>query len=242
MSKTKRSLAQSYNHVNKLNIATTNGKKDEIELKSIVRARSVNQKNVLRTIKENDIVCVDGCAGSGKTFLSVGMAAYYLARKHVDKIIVTRPVIDNDEELGFLPGNLDEKISPYLRPIFDEFSYFFTDEQMKGLRAGEFPKIEIAPLTIIMKGRTFKNAFIILDEAQDATYKQLKRFITRIGEGSKMVITADISQTDLYNHEYDPPIVNIMKKLEGIEGIGHARLDPSDIVRHPLLAQILERI
>ena len=250
MSKTNRSAAKSYNHATKTGLfqktePLIKESVDILKLKTIVQARSNNQKGVLKTIRDNDITFVVGPPGSGKSHLAVGMAAYYLSKKMVEKIIVTRPTVEGEDEEkhGFLPGTLDDKICPYLRPIFDELSYFFTNEQMKLLRSGDMPILEIAPLSVIVKGRTFKNAFVIMDEAQDATYKQLKRFITRLGEGSTMVFTGDTSQSDLrgyFNRRTE--LEDFMEKLYDIEGIGFSKLDPSDIVRHPLLALIIERV
>ena len=211
-------------------------------LKAIIKAKSANQKNYIRTIRDCDITCCVGPAGSGKTACAIGVACYLLSKGHVDRIILTRPIVPcDDEDLGFLPGDMEDKVAPYLRPMFDELHEFFTAEQIRHFRQGECPAIEIAPLAFI-KGRTFKRSIMILDEAQDATYKQIRKFLTRMGEGSKIVLAGDVTQSDLSDYKNDRGLEQIMRKLEGMEGVGFARLDPSDIVRHHLIAKILERI
>lgn len=211
-------------------------------LKCIIHGRTPNQKRYIQTIKGNDITICTGDPGTGKTHVAVGMSSFYLAKDMVNRVIVVRPLVpSSDEDLGFLPGSIEDKAGPYLRPIFDEFCEFFSDEQLGRFTAGRRPTIEIVPLAL-MKGRTFKSSFIILDEAQDATYKQLRMFLTRIGEGSKIVIVGDLNQSDRSRSDETTSLQTVIRKLDGAEGVGICRLDPGDIQRHPRIGQILERL
>lgn len=201
-----------------------------------VRARTANQKKLVRSLDENDIVFAIGPAGTGKTYTAVAMAVRALKQKQVKKIILTRPAVEAGESLGFLPGDLKEKIDPYLRPLYDAL-----DDMIPADKLGYYMTtrtIEIAPLAY-MRGRTLDNAFIILDEAQNATDLQLKMFLTRIGANAKAIITGDISQIDL-----PPKIRSGLEKsvriLKNIDGIGHVVLTEEDVVRHKLVKQIIK--
>ena len=201
-----------------------------------VRARTSNQKKMVQSIDKNDIVFAIGPAGTGKTYTAVALAVRALKNKQVKKIILTRPAVEAGENLGFLPGDLKEKIDPYLRPLYDAL-----DDMIPADKLGYFMTthaIEIAPLAY-MRGRTLDNAFIILDEAQNATDLQLKMFLTRIGANAKAIITGDITQIDL------PPKVRSgleksVRILANIDGIGHVVLDEEDVVRHKLVKAIIK--
>lgn len=201
-----------------------------------VRARTANQKKMVQSIDKNDIVFAIGPAGTGKTYTAVALAVRALKNKQVKKIILTRPAVEAGENLGFLPGDLKEKIDPYLRPLYDAL-----DDMIPADKLGYYMTtriIEIAPLAY-MRGRTLDNAFIILDEAQNATDLQLKMFLTRIGAHAKAIINGDISQIDL-----PPKIKSGLEKssriLQNIEGIGHILLDEEDVVRHKLVKAIIK--
>lgn len=201
-----------------------------------VRARTANQKKMVHAIDKNDIVFAIGPAGTGKTYTAVALAVRALKNKQVKKIILTRPAVEAGESLGFLPGDLKEKIDPYLRPLYDAL-----DDMIPADKLGYYMTtrtIEIAPLAY-MRGRTLDNAFIILDEAQNATDLQLKMFLTRIGAHAKAIITGDISQIDL-----PPKIKSGLEKsariLKNIDGIGHIHLDEEDVVRHKLVKAIIK--
>ncbi|MEO8852564.1 MAG: PhoH family protein, partial [Ginsengibacter sp.] len=201
-----------------------------------VRARTANQKKMVQSIDKNDIVFAIGPAGTGKTYTAVALAVRALKNKQVKKIILTRPAVEAGENLGFLPGDLKEKIDPYLRPLYDAL-----DDMIPADKLGYFMTthaIEIAPLAY-MRGRTLDNAFIILDEAQNATDLQLKMFLTRIGASAKAIITGDVTQIDL-----PPKVKSGLEKsvriLANIEGIGHVVLDEEDVVRHKLVKAIIK--
>jgi phosphate starvation-inducible PhoH-like protein len=200
-----------------------------------VRARTANQKVMVSSIDKNDIVFAIGPAGTGKTYTAVALAVRALKNKQVKKIILTRPAVEAGESLGFLPGDLKEKIDPYLRPLYDAL-----DDMIPADKLGYYMTtriIEIAPLAY-MRGRTLDNAFIILDEAQNSTDLQLKMFLTRIGANAKAIITGDVTQIDL-----PPKIKSGLEKsvriLKNIEGIGHVELDEEDVVRHKLVKAII---
>src|SRR5690348_12586857 len=201
-----------------------------------VRARTANQKRMVTAVDKNDIVFAIGPAGTGKTYTAVALAVRALKNKSVKKIILTRPAVEAGESLGFLPGDLKEKIDPYLRPLYDAL-----DDMIPADKLGYYMStrvIEIAPLAY-MRGRTLDNAFIILDEAQNATDLQLKMFLTRIGASAKAIITGDITQIDL-----PPKVKSGLEKsvriLSNIEGIGHVVLDEEDVVRHKLVKAIIK--
>jgi len=200
-----------------------------------VRARTANQKLMVSSIDKNDIVFAIGPAGTGKTYTAVALAVRALKNKQVKKIILTRPAVEAGENLGFLPGDLKEKIDPYLRPLYDALDDMIPADKLGYYMATR--TIEIAPLAY-MRGRTLDNAFIILDEAQNSTDLQLKMFLTRIGANAKAIITGDVTQIDL-----PPKVRSGLEKsariLKHIEGIGHVELDEEDVVRHKLVKAII---
>lgn len=202
----------------------------------IVKARTHNQKRLVEAIEKNDIVFAIGPAGTGKTFTAVALAVKALKDKSVRKIIITRPAVEAGENLGFLPGDLKEKIDPYLRPIYDALDDMISADKLKGYL--EKNTIEIAPLAY-MRGRTLDNAFILLDEAQNTTPMQLKMFLTRMGPSSKIIITGDKTQVDLPRNQKSglEEASRLLRKINGIEFI---ELDGKDVVRHPLVVKILE--
>lgn len=200
-----------------------------------VRARTNNQREMVKSTDKNDIVFAIGPAGTGKTYTAVALAVRALKNKQVKKIILARPAVEAGESLGFLPGDLKEKIDPYLRPLYDALDDMIPADKLGYLMSTRV--IEIAPLAY-MRGRTLDNAFIILDEAQNATDLQLKMFLTRIGPHAKAIITGDITQIDL------PPRVKSgleksVRILKNIDGIGHIELDEQDVVRHKLVKAII---
>jgi phosphate starvation-inducible PhoH-like protein len=202
--------------------------------KSVI-ARSEKQSDYIKALKENDIVMALGPAGTGKSFLAVSVAVTLLMEKKIERVILSRPAVEAGEKLGFLPGDMKEKVDPYLRPLYDAlYELFGADKIDKKIEAGE---IEIAPLAF-MRGRTLKNCFAILDEAQNATETQIKMFLTRIGENSKLVVNGDPSQVDLTNktHSGLSKSKNILKNLEEIKII---EFDHNDVVRHPLISKII---
>lgn len=213
----------------------------DLSIKRIIEPRTPNQKLYLKSIRTNDITICTGCAGCGKTALGIGYAAQALSKGQAERIILVRPAVSTDEDLGFLPGDLQAKLGSYLRPAYDELLEFFTVQQLNVLTGGKFPIIEGAALGQI-KGRTFKNAIVILDEAQDATYKQLKNFLTRMGENTKVIITGDITQSDTFDNREITALEQVMERLEGSQSIAFVRMGPQDIQRHPRIEQILSRL
>jgi phosphate starvation-inducible PhoH-like protein len=202
--------------------------------KSVI-ARSEKQSDYIKALKENDIVMALGPAGTGKSFLAVSVAVTLLMEKKIERVILSRPAVEAGEKLGFLPGDMKEKVDPYLRPLYDALYELFGAEKInKKIETGE---IEIAPLAF-MRGRTLKNCFAILDEAQNATETQIKMFLTRIGENSKLVVNGDPSQVDLINKTHSGLIKskNILKNLSEISII---EFDHNDVVRHPLVSKII---
>lgn len=203
-----------------------------------LKPRTENQREYVRLVAENTITFCQGLAGCGKTHIAVGMAIEYLLENKVKKIIITRPVVEAGEKIGYLPGSADEKLSPYLLPIVDEIHHFITPSQYASLRLNN--KIEIVPLGL-MRGRNFHHSFIVADECQNASFDQLKMLLTRIGMNSKMVLTGDNSQSDL--PKYNQGGFNYLyKNLENIEGIGLSQLEAVDIVRNPIIIKILNRL
>lgn len=200
--------------------------------------RSINQKEYIRSIAENTITFCQGIAGSGKTHIAIGMALEYLLDNKVDKIIITRPIIEAGERLGYLPGTAEEKIHPYLLPLLDEVEYFMDVKFYSQLKYSKL--IEIVPLGL-MRGRNFHNCFIVADECQNASYEQLKMLLTRIGNESKMVLTGDVAQSDLPKYQKGG-FANMMKILDGIDGIGTSYLQPIDIVRNPIIGKVIARL
>lgn len=200
-----------------------------------VRPKSEGQAKYLAAIEENDVVIGIGPAGTGKTYLAVAMAVDALFRKRVKRIILARPAVEAGENLGFLPGDLQEKIDPYLRPLYDALEDMIPPDRLR--RSMESRAIEIAPLAY-MRGRTLQDAFVILDEAQNATRAQMKMFLTRLGMNSKAVITGDKTQIDLPRRE-DSGLVEVENVLKGIEGIAVSYLTGSDVIRHRLVKDII---
>ena len=202
-----------------------------------ITAKTINQKRYFEALQNNDIIFGTGVAGSGKTFLAVAYALNQLKKNKIKKIIITRPVVEAGEKLGFLPGDLKEKIDPYLIPIYDAINEILGVEQASKLI--EKQVIEIAPLAY-MRGRTLDNAFIILDEAQNTTDNQMKMFLTRLGFNSKMIITGDTSQIDLQRN-VESGLVHAIKILKDIKRIKVINFETIDVMRHPLVAKIIEK-
>ncbi len=201
-----------------------------------VQPRSVGQAAYVKAIREHDVVVCSGPAGSGKTFLAVAMAVSALRTEQVRKIVLVRPAVEAGENLGYLPGDLQAKINPYLRPLLDALRDMMDYELLKRLQEQDI--IEMVPLAY-MRGRTLNNAFIILDEAQNTTVAQMKMFLTRLGVGSKMVISGDTTQIDLPSNRRSG-LVDAMERLERVRGCGRVQLGGIDIVRHPLVQRIVE--
>lgn len=202
-----------------------------------IRAKTMGQRMYINAMKRNDLVFGIGPAGTGKTFLAVVYAAKQLRKGSVKRIVLTRPAVETGESLGFLPGDLKEKVDPYLRPLYDGLNTVLGREQTE--RFIERGIIEIAPLAY-MRGRTLDDAFVILDEAQNTTHAQMKMFLTRLGFGSKMVVTGDQTQIDLPKG-VKSGLKEAIKKLYGVNGISIMKLDQSDVVRHPLVSKIIDR-
>ena len=199
-----------------------------------IRCKTLGQRDYVKAIKKNTLTLGIGPAGTGKTYLAVCMAVAAFKSRKVEKIILTRPAVEAGEKLGFLPGDLHEKVDPYLRPLYDALQELLGLETYVKLM--ERGAIEVAPLAY-MRGRTLSNAFIILDEAQNTTREQMKMFLTRMGEGSKTVVTGDVTQIDLDGKESG--LVHATNILDGVEGIGVCRLTAKDVVRHPLVMRII---
>jgi phosphate starvation-inducible protein PhoH and related proteins len=201
-----------------------------------LRARTPNQAAYLENIANHDITLGIGPAGTGKTYLAVASAVDALERSSVQRIVLTRPAVEAGERLGFLPGDLTQKVDPYLRPLYDALYELMGVDKV--LKAFERNQIEIAPLAF-MRGRTLNHSFIILDEAQNTTPEQMKMFLTRIGFASKAVITGDVSQIDL-PPEQTSGLVEADVVLKHVQGIAHSRFTSADVVRHPLVARIVD--
>lgn len=202
-----------------------------------IRAKTMGQRIYINAMERNDLVFGIGPAGTGKTFLAVVYAAKQLRKGSVKRIVLTRPAVEAGESLGFLPGDLKEKVDPYLRPLYDGLNTVLGREQTQ--RLIERGVIEIAPLAY-MRGRTLDDAFVILDEAQNTTHAQMKMFLTRLGFGSKMVVTGDQTQIDLPKG-VKSGLKEAVKKLSGVSGISIMKMDQSDVVRHPLVSKIINR-
>ena len=201
-----------------------------------IKCKTLGQSEYIQKIKKNTVVFGIGPAGTGKTYLAMAMAVNAFRKNEVSKIILTRPAIEAGEKLGFLPGDLQSKVDPYLRPLYDALFEIMGPENFeKNMEKG---LIEVAPLAY-MRGRTLNNAFIVLDEAQNTTSPQMKMFLTRIGFNSKVVITGDLTQVDLPHQEMSG-LKHAMRVLEGIEGIGFTYLSQKDVVRHPIVQRIVE--
>ncbi len=204
-------------------------------LRRVIAPKTAGQRDYLQAIAQHDIVIGIGPAGTGKTYLAVAAAVDALARKRVRRIILARPAVEAGESLGFLPGDLQEKVDPYLRPLYDALEDMMPRDRVQ--KAIESRTIEIAPLAY-MRGRTLADAFVILDEAQNATGMQMKMFLTRLGVNSRAVITGDKTQIDLANRE-DSGLLQVERILPGIEGIGFCYLSDTDVVRHRLVRDII---
>ena len=204
--------------------------------KRSVIPRSQKQKDYVKALKESEIIISTGPAGTGKTYLAVAVALTMLLEKKIERIILSRPAVEAGEKLGFLPGDMKDKVDPYLRPLYDSLYDLLDFEKIQ--KRIEIGDIEIAPLAF-MRGRTLKNSFAILDEAQNATDIQIKMFLTRIGENSKLVVNGDPSQIDLPNKKQSG-LIESQNILKGIEEISIINFDHNDVIRHPLVTKIVE--
>ena len=200
-----------------------------------VKCKTLGQKRYVQALKQNELVFGIGPAGTGKTYLAVAMAVLAFKNKEVDRIILTRPAVEAGEKLGFLPGDLQSKVDPYLRPLYDALQEFLGLETYRQLT--ERGAIEVAPLAY-MRGRTLNSAYIILDEAQNCSVEQMKMFLTRFGEGSRVVVTGDITQIDL-SHERKSGLIHALDVLSDVEGVSIVRLTHKDVVRHELVQRII---
>ena len=204
--------------------------------KGAIVPKTKGQEAYAKTVQKNDMVFSIGPAGTGKTFLAVAFAVAALENHEVDRIILCRPAVEAGESLGFLPGDLKEKVDPYLAPLYDSLRMMLSENKLTKLL--ERKAIEVVPLAY-MRGRTMDNAYMILDEAQNATVLQMKMFLTRLGIGSRTIVTGDITQIDLQRRT-DSGLVQVANILKNVEGIGFATLDRSDVVRHPLVMKIIQ--
>ena len=204
--------------------------------KGAVTPKTDGQIRYCKTVDNNDVVFCNGPAGTGKTFLAVCFAVSALEHNLIDKIVLCRPAVEAGENLGFLPGDLKDKVDPYLAPLYDALNILYDEKKLFKLL--ETKIIEIVPLAY-MRGRTLDNSFMILDEAQNSTITQMKMFLTRLGVGSKSIITGDVTQIDLHSKK-ESGLVQVAKVLRGIKGIGFANLNQHDVVRHPLVKKIIE--
>jgi phosphate starvation-inducible PhoH-like protein len=213
--------------------------RDEVYIsskKKVITPKTINQKNYIDSIRSFDIVFGIGPAGTGKTYLAMAMAISYLMKKLIHRVVLARPAVEAGEHLGFLPGDLYEKVNPYLRPLHDALHDMMDfDSASRLLQQGV---IEVAPLAF-MRGRTVNDAFVILDEAQNATSEQMKMFLTRLGFSSKAVITGDVTQTDLPEGKVSG-LIEAKEILEGIDGIGFSYFSTEDVIRHPLVQEIID--
>ena len=210
------------------------GKQRSAGIKRMVQPRSLNQRRYVEMIEQNDMTFGVGPAGTGKTYLAVAMAASALLAKKVSRIILVRPAVEAGERLGFLPGTLQEKVDPYLRPLYDALYDLLEQDRVDKML--ERNVIEVAPLAF-MRGRTLNDAFIIMDEAQNTTSEQMKMFLTRLGANSKAVITGDVTQIDLPNGKSG--LVEAIKVLKGVDGISFCHFEDGDVVRHHLVQRVI---
>jgi phosphate starvation-inducible PhoH-like protein len=201
-----------------------------------IKSKSPNQKKFVEAVKKHDVVFAVGPAGTGKTYIAVALAVRALKNKEIKRIIITRPAVEAGENLGFLPGDLQEKIDPYLRPVYDALDDMIPSEKLKYYRENKV--IEIAPLAY-MRGRTLSNAFILLDEAQNTTPMQIKMFLTRLGQNSKLIINGDRTQIDLKPNQKSG-LDDAMQILNNVKGIGFVELNEKDVIRHPVVKEIIK--
>lgn len=203
---------------------------------NIIRARTVNQRRLVELFEKNDLLFAVGPAGSGKTYTAIALAVRALKEKQVRRVILTRPAVEAGEKLGFLPGDMKEKLDPYLQPLYDALNDMIPAAKLS--KYMEEGTVQIAPLAY-MRGRTLDNAFVILDEAQNTTLPQIKMFLTRMGRNAKFIVTGDVTQIDLPKAG-DSGLLRAMKMVDNIQGIASVEFDKSDIVRHPLVKHIVE--
>lgn len=201
-----------------------------------IKARTINQRKMVESAKQNDILFAIGPAGTGKTYTAVALAVVALKEREIRRIILTRPAVEAGENLGFLPGDLKEKIDPYLRPLYDALEDMIPSDKLKSMI--ESRTVEIAPLAF-MRGRTLDNCYVILDEAQNSTDLQLKMFLTRMGPNAKLIITGDLTQVDLPKKQMSG-LLRALKILRNIDGISIVELDTQDVVRHKLVKEIIK--
>ena len=201
-----------------------------------IRPRTVNQRRLVELYEENDLLFAIGPAGSGKTYTAIALAVRALKEKQVRRIVLTRPAVEAGEKLGFLPGDMKEKLDPYLQPLYDALNDMIPPAKLQ--KFIEEGTVQIAPLAY-MRGRTLDNAFVILDEAQNTTLPQIKMFLTRMGRNARFIVTGDVTQIDLPRRS-DSGLTRAMAILEGVRGIGFVTFDRRDIVRHPLVKEIVE--
>ena len=203
---------------------------------SVIRARTVNQRKMVELDRTSDLIFATGPAGSGKTYTAIALAVKALRDKQVKRVILTRPAVEAGEKLGFLPGDLKEKLDPYLQPLYDALNDMIPPAKLQKFM--EEGTVQIAPLAY-MRGRTLDNAFVILDEAQNTTLSQIKMFLTRMGRNAKFIVTGDVTQIDL-PHRSDSGLTRAMEIVKGIKGIGFVEFDKRDIVRHELVKHIVD--
>ncbi len=203
---------------------------------NIIRARTANQRRLVELFEKNDLLFAVGPAGSGKTYTAIALAVRALKEKQVRRVILTRPAVEAGEKLGFLPGDMKEKLDPYLQPLYDALNDMIPAAKLS--KYMEEGTVQIAPLAY-MRGRTLDNAFVILDEAQNTTLPQIKMFLTRMGRNAKFIVTGDVTQIDLPKAG-DSGLLRAMKMVDNIQGIASVEFDKSDIVRHPLVKHIVE--
>jgi phosphate starvation-inducible protein PhoH and related proteins len=222
--------------------ATSTNRKTRTQNKKSTRKKlkpkTKNQSNYIISMSENDVTFCSGPAGSGKTAVAVGLACEHILNLKVEKIVITRPVVESGRGIGFLPGSLIEKVHPYMVPLIEEMKLYLGTEAFNTMRSTN--EIEICPLEY-MRGRNFHSTFMILDEAQNATFEQIKMFLTRIGVGSKAIINGDLDQTDLKGDSFGG-LNSCIGSLDNLEGVGICKLDYSDIVRNDIIAKILKRL
>jgi len=202
----------------------------------VIKAKTTNQKNLIKAVDENDLVFTVGPAGSGKTYMAMALAVRALRNREIRRIVLTRPAVEAGEQLGFLPGDMKDKLDPYLQPIYDALQEMINYKKLTEYI--EDGTIQIAPLAY-MRGRTLGNAFVILDEAQNATLNQLKMFLTRMGHNAKFIVTGDLTQIDL-PQKHQSGLIKVIDLLSGIEGISVVAFDSKDIVRHNLVRKIVD--